>query len=132
MESDYINYFLSQHGGGLSDIGSPYKMKRIVQQGYGFPVLVQEGQGIGTLFQSLYHLMRPLIVSGLSAIKSEASVAGKNILRDITTKPITKLLAEEGNRAIGNLKRRANDQIGEMSGKGVKRTRKSIKNQSDR
>jgi hypothetical protein len=77
MESDHINYFLSQHGSGLSDIGSPYKMKRIVQQGYGIPVLVQECQGIGTLFQSLYHLMRPLIVSGLSAIKSEASVAGK-------------------------------------------------------
>jgi hypothetical protein len=86
--------------------------------------VVQDGQGIGAFFQGLYHLMRPLIVSGLSAIKDEASVSGKNILRDITTVPITKLLADEGNRAIGNLKRRANDQ---MSGKGVKRSRKSIK-----
>lgn len=135
MEIRYINHFLNgQLGRGLQDIGSPYKSRRVFQHGSGqlVPIVVQEGEGIGTFFQNLYHLVKPLIYSGLKAVKSEAKSAGKNILTDIATKPLTQLLSQHGSEALSNLQNKAADEIRQMRGKGVKRRQKTIKTANKR
>ena len=78
-------------------------------------MMIQYGQGIGSFFQNLYHLISPWISSGLNAIKSEASNASKKIIQDIASKPITNLITEHGTEAIKNLKRKA---INKMQGGG--------------
>lgn len=121
MEQRYINYFLKQHGDGIGDIGETYKSKKIYQSGFGAtPITLQQGHGLGSFLQSLFHLMKPLVYSGVDAIKSEVSTAGKNILQDIARKPITELITEHGEKAISNLTGKAKQAYKNMRGKGVK------------
>jgi hypothetical protein len=128
MKNRYIDYFMShqQVGGGIANIGQLYKSNRFHQQGFGFTTIIdQEGQGLGSVLQHLYHLFYPIVKSGIGALGSETKKLGKNILRDIATKPITDLIKEHGNDAISNLKNKAKEEIQNMSGKGVKRKRKN-------
>lgn len=122
MEEIYENYFLNQYGGLIGDIGPLYKSNKIYQRGFGFhPITTQHGQGIGSFFQNLYNIVYPLIRSGVSSLGSEMKTAGKNIIKDIATKPISTLIEEHGNEAISNLKNKAMNKIKTMQGKGVKK-----------
>ena len=125
MENRYINYFTSQQrGGGVENIGPLFKSKRLYQHGFGvssMPIVIQHGHGIGSIFQNFYHLISPLISSGLRAIKSEAINAGRNIVKDIGVKPITELLQDHGGIAVQNLTDKAKAKIKRMQGEGVRR-----------
>jgi hypothetical protein len=128
-----MQYFSNQQiGGGMSDIGKLYKSNRIYQHGFGAaPIIVQQGHGLGSVLQNFFQAVYPIIRSGFNSLGSEAKTAGKNILRDIATKPITSLIKEHGTEAISNLKNKiTNEMKKNMSGKGVKK--KSIKKQVKR
>lgn len=129
MEERYINYFsnqLQQRGSGLVDIGKLYKTNRVYQNGFGELTPVQRGDGLASLIRNFYQLAYPLIKSGFSALGTEAKTAGKNILRDITTKPITDLIKQHGTEAFTNLKDKVNEEMKKknMHGKGIKKQKK--------
>jgi hypothetical protein len=132
MEDRYISYFLQQSGRGLADIGDMYRAKKVYQRGFNYytphpPITIQHGNGIGSFFQNLYRIITPLLHSGINALKSEATNASRNILKDIATKPITELITTHGAEAINNLTNRASEQFKEMRGRGIGRKR-AIKN----
>lgn len=130
MSQRYIDYFLSQQGGSIKDIGSLYKSKRILQTGFGFiPILIQKGYGIGNFLYEIYKILNPFLTSGLNAIKSEAISTGKNILDDVGKKSLKNIFTEHGTQAIQNLKQKVEKKIDTMQGKGVK---KAIKKKSKR
>lgn len=131
MENRYINHFLNKNhqiGSGVGNIGKLYKSNRVYQQGFGFvPIIDQQGQGLGSILQNLYQLVYPIIKSGFNALGTEAKTAGKNILRDITTKPITDLIREHGTEAISNLKNKTKEEMKNMRGRGVKKGRTQVR-----
>jgi hypothetical protein len=132
MEQRYVNYFLSQQGGSMNDIGNLYKSKHLFQKGYGNSfTTIQHGYGIGNFFNGLYKLISPLLFSGLNAVKSEAVNLGKNVLNDYGSESIGKLLNKYGIESVENLKSKAESKIKQMSGKGIKRRRKAIKKENN-
>jgi hypothetical protein len=124
----------------MEDIGKLYKANRVYQHGFGAtPIIVQQDHGLGSVLQNIFQTVYPLIRSGFSSLGTEAKIAGKNILRDIATKPITSLIKEHGTEAISNLKNKINNEIKKnMSGKGIKKKKnkrhhkKTIKNKVKR
>lgn len=93
MERVYTNYYLSQTGGGLNEIGELYSN----------PSFIQQGRGIGSFFSGIYRNLRPLIMSGLKAIRNQTIKSGTNILQEIGSKPVKEILKEEGKRAVEDL-----------------------------
>lgn len=131
MENRYIQYFSThnQIGGTLNDIGRLYKANKVYQQGFGFTpsIVVQEGQGLGAILNNLYHIISPLLKSSFNALGSEAKIVGRNILRDMGTKPIANLLKEHGSEALTKLTDKAAEKVKQMQGKGFKKKRVGLK-----
>lgn len=94
MERVYTNYYLSQTGCGLSDIGELYSNPILIQQGRG---------GIGAFFSGIYRNLKPLIMSGLNALKKQTIKTGSNVLQEIGSKPVKEILKEQGKRAVEDL-----------------------------
>lgn len=118
MNTYYKQYYLRQSGGGLSDIGSIYKTPLFHQKGRG---------GIGNFFGSVLRHFRPLLSSGLSALKSEAIKTGSAVLSEIGKKPIRKILKEQGTIALNNLSERGINKIKKMQKGSGRRKKKNIK-----
>lgn len=74
MNSFYTQYYLSQLGKGLNDIGPIYKSPIIYQRGRG---------GVGSLFSGIIKYLRPLFWPGLNAIKNQAMKSGTALLADV-------------------------------------------------
>lgn len=90
----YINYYNSQSGGSLHGIGPLYFNSRNT---------LQRGRGIGDFFSTVFRNLRPLISSGLSALKDQAITSGANIISDLGRKPLKEILYDQSERAIQGL-----------------------------
>lgn len=113
MNTHYTQYYLRQSGSGLSDIGAIYRS----------PVFEQRGRGgIGSFFSGLIKHLRPLVSSGLTALKDQTIKTSANILSDIGRKPLKEILKEQGKSAIENLTNRGLAKIRKMQ-KGGRRKR---------
>lgn len=105
MEQLLTNYYLSQSGNGMSDIGTLYHIH---------PKFYQSGSGgIGSFFSAIYRQLKPILKSGLSALKKQTIKSGTNIINEIGTKPIKEILVDQGKLAAA-----------ELTQKGVQKLRK--------
>lgn len=105
MNSYYTQYYLRQEGRGLSDIGALYHSPLINQRGRG---------GVGSFFSGFLKYLKPLVSSGLNALKSQALKSGSAILDDVGNKPLKEILKEQGKAAIQNLAVRGVDKLKRM------------------
>lgn len=114
MEGRYTKYYLTQDGSGLGDIGILHRGPLIYQRGRG---------GIGDFFSTVIRTLRPLVTSGLSALKDQSLKTGSAILRDIGQKPINNILQEQGSLALQQLTEKGLKKLKRtmQSGKGIKR-----------
>lgn len=113
MEKLYHEYYLNQCGGGLSHIGTLYATPRIVQQ----------GRGIGNFFSGLFKYLKPLFLTGLSAVKNQAFETGKAVINDLGRKPLQNIIQEQSKIALQNLSNKVIDKM-TQSGSGRKNKRK--------
>lgn len=97
----YVQYYSAQCGGGFSDIGTIYHGQRHIQRGC----------GIGNFFSGLYRYLKPIILSGVDALKDQSLTTGRAIIKDLGNKPIQDILKEQGSAAIDNLAEKAISKI---------------------
>lgn len=118
MASRYTQYYLSQVGRGLGDVGPLYKTPIILQHGRG---------GIGNLFKGLFRYLRPSLFAGAKAVLKQTRDVGQNVLKDYGTKPISSLIKEHGHKAVQELAKKGVDKLFRMQGgsgqKRIKRQR---------
>nr|DAC81298.1 TPA_asm: cupiennin [Ladona dragonfly adintovirus] len=122
MSADARRY-LFHVGGGAGDgnnIGQLYVTTRRLQR----------GRGLGSIFQSVWKLVRPLMIKGAKSVGREALHAGIGTLNDVATgRNVREAFKERFSDAGHNLKRKAEEKISSlMSGSGLKIARKSRKN----
>lgn len=118
MNSYYTQYYLNQHGSGLSDIGHLYRSPIVFQRGRG---------GIGNFFAGLYKYINPFISSGISAIKDQAIKSSTAVLADIGKKPFKTILKEQGKAAISDLTVRGVNKLRKMQQGSGRRRKRNIK-----
>lgn len=95
-QNTYIQYYESKYGSGISDFGPIYYTPRIIQHGRGF----------GSFFASLFNYLKPLITSGLSAVKDTAIKAGSKALSEVGNRPFKEILIENGVSAANDLEQK--------------------------
>lgn len=113
----YIDYYNGQIGSGGSPsntginrvyIGTPY----------------QRGSGIGSFLGGLFRSILPLFTRGAKAVGKEAWRTGINVLSDVAlnSAPVKESLRTHARESVGNLKRKAEDQLDKylMEGSGYK------------
>lgn len=120
MNQVYTAYYSGQLGGGLSHIGALYVSPRVLQH----------GRGVGSFFASLFRTLKPLLFSGVNAIKNQAVDTSKAILSDFARKPLRNILEEQGKIALNNLTEKALHKISSKFQKGS--GRRSIKQKQKR
>lgn len=112
MEKVYTDYYLSQIGGGLNDIGPLYSSPRYLQQ----------GRGVGSFLGGIFKYLRPLLYSGLNALKKQTLKAGVNVLNDLGKRPFKDILTQQGKQAVDELTEkgmRKLQRLSEQSGNGT-------------
>lgn len=78
-----------------------------------------------SFFSGLFSYLKPLLFSGISAIKDQTIKSGSNILANIGQKPIKEILKEEGKNALLDLTERGVKKLRKMQkGKGKKRIKR--------
>ena len=107
MTDRYYSYYSKQVGG---EIGSLYRAS----------YRVQKGRGIGSFLAGLWRFAKPLLFSGLKTVGKEAASAGAAAIGDLGTKPVKEILRSRINEAGQNLKRKAEEKINSMSGRGLR------------
>lgn len=132
MDKVYTDYYLSQIGSGLHDIGPLYSSPRFYQQ----------GRGVGSFLGGVFKYLKPLLYSGLKALKKQTLKAGVNVLNDLGKRPFKDILAQQGKQAVDELTEkgmRKLQKLSEQSGSGTsysftfdKNEHKSISDQSSR
>lgn len=93
----YIQYYQRQNGGGISDVGELYHS----------PIFLQRGRGIGNVFKGLMKHLRPLLKSGVNALKEQSVKSANAIVQDLGNKPLKDILKEQGKLAATNLVNRS-------------------------
>lgn len=123
MDEVYLKYYQNQAGSGLEDIGNLYHISpRFHQRGRG---------GIGSFFSGIYRYIKPIINSGLRALKKQSIKTGVNIIKDLGEKPIKDILINEGKAAVDELAQkgiRKLQKIQEGEGTSHSFTFKNLKN----
>lgn len=112
MDEVYLKYYQSQAGNGLGDIGQLYHIS---------PKYYQRGRGgIGSFFSGIFRHLKPLMRSGLHALKKQSLKTGVNILKDLGQKPIKDIFIEEGKAAVDDLAQKGIKKLQKMqNGKGT-------------
>lgn len=95
-QSTFIQYYQNKHGSGLSDFGPIYYTPRIIQHGRGF----------GNFFASLFNYLKPLVSSGLQAVKDTALTTGVKALSEVGNRPFKEILIEHSANAAKDLHRK--------------------------
>lgn len=108
MDNRYLNYYKAQVGGGVADFGPIFHARS------------QRGRGLGSIFSGLLRYLKPVFFSGLNAIKNEAIRTGSDILQNLGTAPLSKLIRDKGLEGVQNLTDKAMNKIKQMSGSGRK------------
>lgn len=93
MNKSYIQYYNSQVGGALSDIGPTFYI----------PLIQQRGSGIGSFFSNLFKYLRPVISKSLGVIKNQSLKTGAAILKEAQQKPFREVLKEQSKLAVQDL-----------------------------
>lgn len=114
MDEVYLKYYQAQAGNGLSDIGQLYHIS---------PKFIQRGRGgIGSFFSGIFRHMKPIIKSGLRALKNQSIKRGVNIIKDLGEKPLKDILVQEGKAAVDELAQKGIQKLQklqEQDGKGT-------------
>lgn len=118
MDQVYTTYYSGQLGGGLSHIGPLYATPRVLQH----------GRGVGSFFASLFRTLKPLLFSGVNAIKNQAVDTSKAILNDFGHKPLRNILEEQGKHALNNLSEKAIKKLSSKFQRGSGKRRIKPKN----
>jgi hypothetical protein len=136
MDEVYLKYYQSQAGGGIADIGELYHIS---------PKFHQRGRGgVGSFFSGIFRHLKPLISSGLRALKRQTIKTSANIIKDLGEKPIKNILIEEGRAAVDELSQKGIKKLNKLQdgegtahsftfknlGKNIKRRFHSKENQS--
>lgn len=113
MASDtYFNYYKAQTGSGLGDIKKVFYTNSGVQSGYGLEGLIsfynsrgiQQGYGFASVFSNIYRFFKPLVTSGISAIKDQLFKTSARAFNDLRQKkPIKEILRQRGNEIVEGL-----------------------------
>lgn len=106
-QNTYIEYYENKCGSGLSDFGPIYYTPRIIQHGRGF----------GNFFASLFNYLKPLISSGLNAVKETAITTGVKALSEVGDRPLKEILIEHGAKAAKDLEQKYKRKF--QNGKGI-------------
>lgn len=113
----YIDYFNSQIGSGGSPVQTGINRVYI-----GTPY--QRGSGIGSFLGGLFRSILPIFTRGAKAVGKEAWRTGINVLSDVALNkaPVKESLRTHARESVGNLKRKAEDQLDKylMEGSGYK------------
>lgn len=112
MDEVYLKYYQSQAGNGLGDIGELYHIS---------PKYHQRGRGgIGSFFSGIFRHLKPLMRSGLRALKKQSIKTSANIIKDLGEKPIKDIFIEEGKAAVDELAQKGIKKLQKMQdGKGT-------------
>ena len=113
----YIDYFNSHIG---SDRGTVQTGINRVYIGTPY----QRGSGIGSFLGGLFRSILPIFTRGAKAVGKEAWRTGINVLSDVALNnaPVKESLRTHARESVGNLKRKAEDQLDKylMEGSGYK------------
>lgn len=99
MKGAAANTAYLQYGSGLADIGQLYK----------YPVRIQRGRGIGSVFAGLWKHIAPLALSGLKTLGNQSLRTGIDVLGDL----------QDGKDWRTALKQRTNLAGQELAQKGI-------------
>lgn len=125
-ENVYVQYYTQQIGGGATDFGSLYYNPRFIQQGRGF----------ANFFAAVYKYLKPLITSGLGALKNTAIKTGTSVLTELGSRPFREILIEHGNNAKNELEKKFMNKFQEGQGlfsfSNLKESIKRVKNKVKR
>lgn len=105
-EDAFFKYYTIQSGGAMNDIGPLYYNQRLVQQ----------GRGIGNFFASLYKYLKPVFVSGFSALKNQAIKTGSSVLNELGTRPFKDIIVDHGKQALNDLGHKVSKKFQDGSG----------------
>lgn len=97
----------NQLGGSLSEIevySGPVRRYR------------QDGGGIARYLASAIRFFKPLLSSGINALKEQGIESAGSILDQLGNKDVKSILKEEGQRAIKNLKQKALNKLNQTTG----------------
>lgn len=129
MDDYYTKYYFNQTGGGGGD--SNHLDDHFLQ--LKLPHIYQRGQGVGSIFNSLWKFLQPLLRKGASFASKQLLETGADVITGIAEqKPIKSILADRSIQIVDKLRDKAAEKIKSMSGSGSKRKRKHdvIKTQS--
>jgi hypothetical protein len=108
MEANvYFNYYTVQSGAGLTDIGPLYYHQR----------MIQHGRGIGSFFAALYKYLKPVFLSGVSALKDQALKTGSSVLNEFGNRPFTEIIKDHGKKAVQELEKKFQNKF--QGGSGI-------------
>lgn len=104
--SHYIElYSGNQRGSGLSDI-----------QVYRGPLHRQSGSGWGTFFNTAAQYLKPLLYSGVNALRDQGIQSAGSVLSQLGQKNLKTILNEESKKAVRNLSDKAIQKLQRNSG----------------
>lgn len=114
----YDQFYNSQIGSGIADIGPVYKRGG---QYY------QSGRGLSSIFSGLLKFIQPYLIKGAKEVGKEALRSSTNILSNLNNQPFKELLKKETSKSFKNLVDKAEEKINTMNstGRGIKRRRRS-------
>lgn len=102
------SYYGNQFGYGLGEIE--------VYDGPVHHFHHQGGAGIGRYFARAFKFFKPLISSGINAIKDQGIKSTGSIISQIGEKDLKSILEEEGQKALKNLKQKAINKLNTSTG----------------
>lgn len=105
--STYLNYYKSQVGGASPDFGPKYFVPRTYQAGRGFR----------SFFSSLFGYLKPILASGMSALKNTAVKVGGKVLSEVGQRPFRDIILDSGKEAISELHSKFRNKF--QDGKGL-------------
>lgn len=77
----------------------------------------QVGAGLGNYFSRAFQLLRPLISSGVNALKNQGIVSSRAVLSQLGKKNLKEILKKEGQKALKDLGDKALSKLSHASGK---------------
>lgn len=111
--SRYDQFYNSQIGSGLGDIGPVFKRH-----------YYQQGKGLSSIFSGLIKFIQPYLISGAKAVGKEALKGSANILSNLESKPFKELIKGQAKQSFQNLIDKAEQKMS-STGKGIKRRRRT-------
>lgn len=76
----------------------------------------QSGAGIGRYFANAFRFFRPLVTSGINALKDQGIKSSASILNQLGDKDLKSILQQESQVALKNLKQKAVNKINQATG----------------